>query len=70
MAKKRKKKRNGKKKIILFVFEILLLLVVLGVLAIYNSTLGRINYKDKLTDSQAGIMMICMKRQKRQCMVI
>lgn len=55
MAKKRKKKRNGKKKIILFVFEILLLLVVLGVLAIYNSTLGRINYKDKLTDSQAGI---------------
>lgn len=55
MAKKRKKKRNGKKKIILFIFEILLLLVVLGIVWLYNNTLGQVKYEDGLTDSQAGI---------------
>ncbi len=54
MAKKRKRKK-GRKKIILFVFEILLLLVVLGVLAIYNSTIGKIDFKEELTNSEAGV---------------
>lgn len=53
--KRKKKKRSGKKKLILFIFEIVLLLVVLGVLWIYNSTLGKINYEDSLTTSEAGV---------------
>lgn len=57
MSKKRrrKKKRSMRKKIILFVFEILLLLVVLGVLWVYNSTLGQVEFEDGLSNSEAGI---------------
>lgn len=57
MSKKRrrKKKRSVRKKIILFVFEILLLLVVLGVLWVYNSTLGQVEFEDGLSNSEAGI---------------
>ena len=54
MAKKRKRKK-GRKKIILFVFEIILLLVVLGALALYNSTIGKIDFKKQLTTSEAGV---------------
>ncbi len=55
MAKRRRKKKRGRKKILLFVFEILLLLVVLGVLWVYNSTLGQVTYEEGLTVSEAGI---------------
>lgn len=54
MAKKKKKKK-GSKKVVLFVFEILLLLVVLGALALYNSTIGKIDFKKQLTTSEAGV---------------
>ena len=54
MAKKKKKKK-GSKKVALFVFEILLLLVVLGALALYNSTIGKIDFKKQLTASEAGV---------------
>lgn len=54
MAKKRKKKR-GRKKIVLFVFEILVLIIVLAVLGLYNSTIGKIDFKNDLSASEAGI---------------
>jgi len=54
MAKKRKKKR-GRKKIVLFIFEILVLLIVLAVLGLYNSTIGKIDFKNDLSASEAGI---------------
>ena len=55
MAKRRRKKKRGRKKIVLFVFEILLLLIVLGALGLYNSTIGKIDFKDDLTTSEAGV---------------
>ena len=66
MAKKRKRKK-GRKKIILFVFEIILLLVVLGALALYNSTIGKIDFKKQLTTSEAGVNDDKMRLFK-QCM--
>ena len=51
-----KKKKRGRKKIVLFVFEILLLGVLLGVLWLYNTTLGQVDFDDDaLSASEAGI---------------
>ena len=51
-----KKKKRGRKKIVLFVFEILLLGVLLGVLWLYNTTLGQVDFDDEaLSASEAGI---------------
>ena len=51
-----KKKKRGRKKIVLFVFEILLLGVLLGVLWLYNTTLGQVEFDDDaLSASEAGI---------------
>lgn len=56
MAKRKKrKKKSGRKKLVLLVFEILLLLVVLGVLFIYNQTLGQVTFEEEFTNSEAGI---------------
>lgn len=53
--RKKKRKKKGRKKLVLFVFEILLLAVLLGSLAIYQSTMGRIKHEPKLDVTEAGI---------------
>lgn len=53
--KKKHRKMSGRKKVMLFAAEILLLLVVVAVVVLWNSTLGKIKFESKLTDSEAGI---------------
>lgn len=53
--KKKHKKMSGRKKIILFIVEILFLLVIIAVLMLWKSTIGKIQFDEQLTDSEAGI---------------
>lgn len=53
--KKKHKKMSGRKKIILFIAEILFLLVIIAVVMLWKSTIGKIQFDEQLTDSEAGI---------------
>lgn len=53
--KKKHKKMSGSKKIILFIAEILFLLVIIALVMLWKSTIGKIQFEDQLTDSEAGI---------------